>query len=217
MRLKGSCQVGFIIKATIRFMECDPIPSITLFIIFPRIWIIRIFWMGSVLCSQLIGIMQRSHLSNCLCQLIQLLHLPFGMFMQLGTHTSKGLLQNFCQITEHCLIPFDDIPSCERIRGGTSWLAIGGNSSFLWILCMGHDWCGFCRQIYYLSWAAVKWSCRFTGKTAKRILWNSAELIHYADAIDYVTKYLYLLLIACNLDGGWKIPYRKTSTINLQT
>ena len=121
----------------------------------------------------LLAAMQRSHLSNCLSQLIYLLHLTFGMFMQLGTHRSKGLLQNFCQSTEHCLIAFDDIPSCERIRGGISWLAIGGNSSFPWILCMGHDWCGFCRQIYYLSWAAVKTSFQFIGKAAKRIFWNS--------------------------------------------
>ena len=169
MRQKGSCQVGLITKATIRFKDNDPIPSIILFIIFPKIWIIRIFWAGSAPCSQLIGIMWRSHLSNCLCQLIDLLHLTFGMFMQLGTHRSKGLLQNFCQSNEHCLIAFDDIPNCERIRGGISWLPIGGNSSFPWILCMGHDWSGFCREIYFLSWAAVKTFCWFTGKEAKRI------------------------------------------------
>ena len=53
-------------------------------------------------------------------ELIDLLHLKFGVFVQLGTHRSKGLFQNFCQTTEHCLIPFDDIPSCERVRGGIS-------------------------------------------------------------------------------------------------
>ena len=90
--------------------------------------------------------------------------------MQLVSHRSKGRLQNVCQSTEHCFIAFNDISSCERIRGGIGWLAIGGNSSFL---CMCHDWCGFCRQIYHLSWAAVKTSCRFTGKAAKRIFWNS--------------------------------------------
>ena len=130
MRQKGSCQVAFIVKATIRFMDSDPIPSIILFIIFPIISIIRIFWVSSAPCSQLIDIMRRSHLSNCLCQLIDLLHLTSGVFMQLGTHRSKSLLQNACQSTEHCLIAFDDICSCEKIRSGTSWLATGGNYSF---------------------------------------------------------------------------------------
>ena len=159
-------------KEWIRFIDSDPIPSFILFIIFPRIWIIRIFWVSSAPCSQLIDIMRRSHMSNCLYQLIDLLHLTFGVFMQLGADKSKGLLQNFCQSTEHCLIAFNDIPSCERTRGSISWLAIGGNSSFPWILCMDHDWRGFCRQIYCLFWAAVKTSFRFSGKAAKRIFWN---------------------------------------------
>ena len=34
------------------------------------------------------------------------------------------------QSAEHCLIAFDDIPSCQRIRGGISWLDIERNSSF---------------------------------------------------------------------------------------
>ena len=78
--------------------------------------------------------------------------------------TSKLLLQS----TKHCFLVFDDTSSCERIRGGIGWLAIGGKSSFSWILYMCHHWCGFCRQIYYLSWAAVKTSFWFTGKAAKR-------------------------------------------------
>ena len=41
------------------------------------------------------------------------------------------------------------------------------------IIIMGHDWCGFCRQIYYLSWASVKTSYQFTVKAEKRIFWNS--------------------------------------------
>ena len=131
---------------------------------------------SSAPCSQFIGIIWRSHLSNCLCQLTDLLHLTFGVFLLVGTHRrSKGLLQNFCQSTEHCLIAFDDIPSCKRIRGGISWLAIRRNSLFLWILCVGHDWCGFCRLIYYLSWAAVKTFCWFTGKAVKWIFWNSSR------------------------------------------
>ena len=77
-------------------------------------------------------------------------------------------------LTEHCFIAFDDISSCAKIMGGIGWLAIRGNSSFPWILCMCNDWCGFCRQIYYLSWAAVKTPCRFTGKAVKRIFWNSS-------------------------------------------
>ena len=127
---KGSGQVGFIVKAAIRFKDSDLILSMIDFIIFPRTWIIRVFWGISALCNQFIGIMWRSHLINCLCQLINLLHLTFGVFMQLVTHRSKGRLQNFCQRTEHCFIAFDDISNCERIRGGTGWLAIGGNSSF---------------------------------------------------------------------------------------
>ena len=35
------------------------------------------------------------------------------------THRSKGLLQNFCQSTEHCLIAFDDIPSRDWLLEGT--------------------------------------------------------------------------------------------------
>ena len=155
-------------------MDSDPIPSIIFFIIFPRICIMGILWVHSAPSSQLIDIMWRSHLSNCLCQLIDLLHLTFGVFMQLGTHRSKGLLQNFSQSTKHCLIAFNDIPSCEINRGGVIWLAIRGNSSFPWILCVGHDWCGFCRLIYYLSWAAVRRFCWFTGKVVKRIFWNSS-------------------------------------------
>ena len=173
MRQKASCQVGFIVKATIRFIDSDPFPSIIHFIIFPRIWIIRIFWVISALCSHFIGIMRRSHLINCLCQLINLFHLTFGVFMLLVIHRSKGRLKNFCQSTEYCLIAFDDISSCEKIMGGIGWLAVGGNSFFPWILCMCHDWCGLWRQIYYLSWAAGKTSCQFTGKAAKRIFWNS--------------------------------------------
>ena len=76
-------------------MDSDPIPSTILFIIFPRIWIVRIFWVSSAPCSKLISIMQRSQPSNCLCQLIDLPHLTFWVFMQLGAYTSKGLLQNF--------------------------------------------------------------------------------------------------------------------------
>ena len=46
--------------------------------------------------------------------------------MQLGTHRSKGLLQNFCQNTEHCLVAFDDIPSYERIEvAQVAWLLEG--------------------------------------------------------------------------------------------
>ena len=175
MRQKRSCQVGFMVKAMISLMDSDPILSIIHLIIFLRIWIIRIFLVISAPCNQLIGIMQRSHLINCLCQLINQLHLTFEVFMQLVTHRSKVCLQDFCQSTEHCFIAFDDISSFERIRGGIGWLAIGGNSSFPWILCMCHDWCGFCRQIYYLSWAAVKTFCRFTGKATKRIFWNSGR------------------------------------------
>ena len=169
MRQKKSCQVGFIVKATICFMDSDPIRFIIHFIICSKIWIIRIFWFSNAPCSQFIGIMWGSHLSNCLSKLIDLLHLTFGVFMQLCTNRSKGLLQNFSQSNEHCFIAFDDIASCERISGGISWLAIRGNSSFSWILFVGHDWCGFCRQVYYLSWAAVKTSCQFTGKAVKRI------------------------------------------------
>ena len=172
IRQKGSCRLAFILNV----MDIDPIPSIIHFIIFPRIWIIRIFWVISALRSQFIGIMQRSHPSNCLCQLIGLLYLTFRVFMQLGENGSKSHLQNFRQSTEHYLIDFDDIPSCERIRGGIGWLTIGGNSFFPWILCMCHDWCGFCRQIYCLSWAAVKTSYRFTGKAAKGIFWNSGGI-----------------------------------------
>ena len=63
--------------------------------------------------------------------------------------------------------------SCKRIRGGISWLAIIGNSSFSLILCACHDWCGLCRQIYFLSWGALKMSCRFTEKVVKKIFWNT--------------------------------------------
>ena len=38
---------SLIVRATIFFMDSDPIPSIILFIIFPRVWIIRIFWVTS--------------------------------------------------------------------------------------------------------------------------------------------------------------------------
>ena len=120
--------------------------------------------------------------------------------MQLVTQRSKRRLQNFCQSTEHCFIAFDDVSSCERIRGGIGWLAVGRNSSFPWILCMCHDWCGFCRQIYYLSWVAVKTSCRFSG--------IPVELIHYADAVDYVIKPGLSLSIPFfakqNSKGSWK-------------
>ena len=176
-------------------MDSDPIPSIIHFIMFPRIWIIRIFWVTSPPCSQFIGIMQKSHRINCLCRLINLLHLTFGVFTQVVTHRSKGLLQNFCQSTENCLIAFDDISSYERIRSGIGWLAIRGNFSFPWILCMGHDWCGFCRQTCHWSWAAVKTFSRFTGKAAQRgfsvgFSGIPAELIHSADAVYYVMKLL---------------------------
>ena len=77
IRQKGSCRLAFILNV----MDIDPIPSIIHFIIFPRIWIIRIFWVISALRSQFIGIMQRSHPSNCLCQLIGLLYLTFRVFM----------------------------------------------------------------------------------------------------------------------------------------
>ena len=97
MRQKESCQVRFMVKATISFMDSsDPIPSIIHFIIFFRIWIIRIFWVISAPCNQFIGIMRKSHLINCLCQLINLLLLTFGVLMQLVTHRSKRRLQNFC-------------------------------------------------------------------------------------------------------------------------
>ena len=102
-----------------------------------------------------------------LCQFIDLLHLIFRVFMQLGAHRSKGPLQDFCQIMEHCLIAFDDILSCERIRDGTIWVAMGGNSPFPWILSLGHDWCGSCRQNFYLSWAAVKDFLLFHWKSCK--------------------------------------------------
>ena len=65
-------------------MDSDPIPSIIHFIIFPRILIIRIFWVVSAPCSRLISFMRWSHLSNCLYHLIDLLHLTFVVFMQLG-------------------------------------------------------------------------------------------------------------------------------------
>ena len=99
---KGSGQVGFIVKAAIRFKDSDLILSMIDFIIFPRTWIIRVFWGISALCNQFIGIMWRSHLINCLCQLINLLHLTFRVFMKLVTHRNKGPLQNFCRSNEHC-------------------------------------------------------------------------------------------------------------------
>ena len=58
MRRTGSWHVDFIVKAIIHFIDSDHIPSIILFINFPRIWIIRIFWVSSAPCSQLIGICQ---------------------------------------------------------------------------------------------------------------------------------------------------------------
>ena len=84
MRQKKSCQVGFIVKATICFMDSDPIRFIIHFIICSKIWIIRIFWVSNAPCSQFIGIMWGSHLSNCLSNLIDQLHLTFGVFMQLA-------------------------------------------------------------------------------------------------------------------------------------
>ena len=96
MRRKGSCHVDFIVKALIHFIDSNHIPSIILFITFPRIWIIKIFWVSSAPCSQLTGIMQRSQLSGCFYQLNDLLHLTFWMLTQLGAHRSKGLLQSFC-------------------------------------------------------------------------------------------------------------------------
>ena len=186
IRQKGSCRLAFILNV----MDIDPIPSIIHFIIFPRIWIIRIFWVISALRSQFIGVMQRSHPSNCLCQLIGLLYLTFRVFMQLGENGSKSHLQNFRQSTEHYLIDFDDIPSCERIRGGIGWLTIGGNSFFPWILCMCHDWCGFCRQIYCLSWRPID----SLEKRRRGFSGIPAEFIHYVDTVDYVMKFVKLLL-----------------------
>ena len=120
---KGICQVIFIVKTVICLMDNDPILSIILFIIFPIISISRIFWVSNAPCSQLIGIMQSSHLSNYHGQLNDLFCLTLGVFIQLGTHRSKGLLQNFCQSTEYCLVAFDDVPSSERIRKAVSyWL-----------------------------------------------------------------------------------------------
>ena len=115
MKQKRSCQIGFIVKATISFMDGDPVLSIILSIIFPRIWIIKIFWVSSAPCSRIIGIIWRNHLSNCLCQHIDLLHLAFGVFMPVVIHRSKGLQQNLCQSTEHCLIAFDDIHNISMI------------------------------------------------------------------------------------------------------
>ena len=106
MRRKGSCHVDLIVKTIIHFIDSDHIPSIILFITFPRIWIIRIFCVSSAHCSQLTGIMRRSKLSDCLCQLIGLLRLTLWVFAQLGAHRSKGLLQNFCLLQNYKKLPY---------------------------------------------------------------------------------------------------------------
>ena len=112
MRRKGSGS-DFIVKAII---HNDHILSIILFITFPTIWV------SSAPCSQFIGIVQKIQLSDCLCQLTDLLHLTFCVFAQLGANRSEGLLQKFCSSTEHCLIAFNDISGCHRIRGGKTAL-----------------------------------------------------------------------------------------------
>ena len=104
MRRKGSFLVDFIVKVVIHFTESDHIPSIIFFITFPRIWIIRISWVSSAPCSQLVDIMQRSQLSDCLCQLIDLLHLTFWVFGQLGAHKRKGFCKTFVKALNIALL-----------------------------------------------------------------------------------------------------------------
>ena len=130
MRRKGSFLVDFIVKVVIHFTESDHIPSIIFFITFPRIWIIRISWVSSAPCSQLVDIMQRSQLSDCLCQLIDLLHLTFECLRSWVPIEVRIFCKTFVKSLNIALL-FSMISPTARELGVEKWHWKNGKEDFL--------------------------------------------------------------------------------------
>ena len=142
MRQKGKCQVGFIVKAVISFMDSDPF-HLSFSSLFSQESKSPEFFGSSVLlaanlltlCKEVSWVTASVILLTCSVWHFECLCSCVPIEVRVLWKPVKALY----------------IPSCKRIRGGISWLAIGKNSSIPWIPFMGHDWCGFSRQNYYLS------------------------------------------------------------------